>query len=313
MNEIINSIIFPMLITVFPILLTYYRGEKSTYFKIGIWSILSFLLSLILFYAIKLEYHLIITIISIIVSTLINIGFLKEWIDSKKFIKLFVVFIIFFFGSIFQLIPIWLFDLDIHNLSSSQDVYLTLFSDSIILIIILFLYRKELKKQFIDFKKHLYEYLDTGFKYWLIGIIIMASSNLLITFLSPNSTATNEQQVQTLIGGAPFISLICIGVIAPIIEEFTFRKAFYDAFPKKWVFILISGLIFGSLHVVLSISSLWDLLYLIPYCSLGISFAFIMNKTENVFPSILVHCFHNTCLTLLSISSGITAMVMMLW
>lgn len=312
MNEIANSILFPMLITVFPILLTYYRGEKSTYSKIGIWSILSFLFSLIIFHATKLDYNLIITIISIFISTIINIGFLKEWINSKKFIKLLIVFAFFFFGSIFQLIPIWLFHFDIHNLSSSQDVYLTLFSDYIILIIILFLYRKELKEQFMDFKKHLYEYLDIGFKYWLIGIIIMVISNLLIVSLSPNSVATNEQQVQTLIDGAPFVSLICVGLIAPIIEEFTFRKAFYDAFPKKWVFILVSGIVFGSLHVVLSISSLWDLLYLIPYCSLGISFAFIMSKTKNIFPSILVHCFHNTCLTLLSISSGIIGMVMMI-
>lgn len=313
MNAITNSILFPMLITVFPILLTYYRGEKSTYFKIGIWSILSLALSFTLFIVIKLDYNFIITIISILFSTIINIGLLKEWIDSKNFIRLLIVFLFFFFGSIFQLIPIWLFDLDIKNLTSSQDVYLTLFSDSIILIVILFLYRKVLKEQFIDFKKHLYEYLDTGFKYWLIGLIVMVISNLLIMGLSPNSIATNEKQVQTLIDGAPFVSLICIGLIAPIIEEFTFRKAFYDAFPKKWLFILSSGIVFGGLHVVLSLNSLWDLLYLIPYCSLGISFAFIISKTKNIFPSILVHCFHNTCLTLLSISSGIIGMVMMLW
>lgn len=312
MNEISNSIIFPMLITVFPILLTYYRGDKSTYLKISIWSILSLVFSLILFKVISLNYNLTITIISILISTLINICFLKEWINSKSFLKLLAILCIFFFGSIFQLIPIWLFNLDINNLSSSQDVYLTLFSDLIILTIILFLYRKELTNQFMDFKKNFYKYIDMGFKYWLIGLIIMVISNLLIISLSPNSIATNEQQVQTLIGSAPFISLICVGIIAPIIEEFTFRKSFYDAFNNKWLFILASGLIFGGLHVILSLNSLWDLLYLIPYCSLGIAFAYTMNETKNIFSVVLVHAFHNTCLTFLSIASKLIIMGIML-
>ena len=312
MDTTLNSIIFPILITVIPILYIYYKKGKSTYLKTIIWGILSFVISIILFKGVKLDYNLIITLVTTIISTLFNICFIKEWIEPRKLLKLLLVFSLFFFSSLFQLIPIKVFNLDINNLTSSQDVYLTLFSDSIILIVLFFLYRKEIKEQFISFKKNFYEYTDTAFKYWLIGLIVMVVSNLLITAFSPNSIANNEQQVQQLIGGAPWVSLICVGILAPIIEEVTFRKAFYDAFNKKWLFILVSGLVFGSLHVVLSLESLWDLLYLIPYSSLGIAFGFVMSKTKNVFPSILVHMFHNTCLTILSIVGGSSAMVMML-
>lgn len=313
MDTSLSSFIFPLLIAVIPILISYYKGEKLSYFKVSIWSIIAFILCLIIFSIAKVKFNFIISIISALISLFINLGLVSEWINPKMFFKLIFIFCLFFFGSLLQLIPIAIFDLDIRNLTSSQDVYLTLFSDTIILIIIIFLYRKELKEQLSNFKKNFYEYSDVAFKYWLIGLIVMVISNLLITAFSPNSMANNEEQVQQLIHGAPFVSLICVGVLAPIIEEFTFRKAFYDAFNKEWLFVLVSGLVFGSLHVVLSLESLWDLLYLIPYSSLGISFGFVMCKTKNVFSSTLVHIFHNTCLTLLSILGSGVAMVMMLW
>ena len=313
MNTTLNSILFSILITVTPIFYAYYKKEKATYLITSMWGVISFIITILLLTVIKLDYNLVIVFITTLISTLFNICFIKEWVVPKKLLKLLLVFSLFFFSSLFQLIPIWIFDLNIKKLTSSQEVYLTLFSDSIILVILFFLYRKEIKEQFTKFKKKFYEYSDTAFKYWLIGLIVMVISNLLITAFSPNSVASNEQQVQQLISGAPWISLICVGILAPIIEEFTFRKAFYDAFNKNWLFIVISGLVFGSLHVVLSLESLWDLLYLIPYSSLGIAFGFVMCKTKNVFPSILVHIFHNTCLTLLSIVGESSAMVMMLW
>lgn len=311
MDAMLNSFIFPILIAVVPIIIGYCKGDKSTYLKVSLWTVISFIISIILFKAAKLEYSLIGSLSSIVIALLINLGLVKEVIIPKKFLKLILVFILFFFGSLLQLIPIAIFNLDINNLTSSQDVYLTLFSDIIILGIILFLYHKELKEQIINFKKNFYEYSDIAFKYWLIGLIVMVISNLLITAFSPNSIANNEQQVQQLIQGAPFVSLICVGILAPIIEEFTFRKAFYDAFNKKWLFVLISGLVFGSLHVILSLTSLWDLLYLVPYSSLGIAFGLVIWKTKNVFPSILVHIFHNTCLTLISILGS--SVMVILW
>ena len=313
MNTTLNSILFPILITVAPIFYAYYKKEKATYLITSMWGIISFIITILLLTVVKLDYNLVIVFITTLISTLFNLCFIKEWIIPKKLLKLLLVFSLFFFSSLFQLIPIWIFNLNIKKLTSSQEVYLTLFSDIIILIILFFLYRKEIKEQFTSFKKNFYQHMDTSFKYWLIGLIVMVVSNLLIITFSPNSVAANEQQVQQLIGSTPWVSLICVGILAPIIEEFTFRKAFYDAFSKGWLFIIVSGLVFGSLHVVLSLESLWDLLYLIPYSSLGIAFGFTMSKTKNVFPSILVHMFHNTCLTLLSIAGGSSAMVMMLW
>ena len=143
--------------------------------------------------------------------------------------------------------------------------------------------------------------MDIGIKYWLIGLVVMMISNIFIGLFLTQATATNEQGVQELIKSSSIISIITIGIIAPIIEEITFRKAFRDIFKNDLAFILLSGLIFGGLHVILSISSPWDLFYIIPYSSLGIAFGKIYQQSDNIYTSIIMHIFHNTVLTTVSI------------
>ena len=87
-----------------------------------------------------------------------------------------------------------------------------------------------------------------------------------------------------------FISAV---FIAPVLEELTFRQAFRNIFSNDKVFIIMSGLIFGGLHVVGNVNSPVDLLYLIPYCTPGFVFAYIMAKTDNVFVSMGLHFLHN--------------------
>ena len=103
-----------------------------------------------------------------------------------------------------------------------------------------------------------------------------------------------------MIDVAPIIMLITAGIIGPINEELIFRKCFKNILKNKWFFILISGIVFGYLHVS-GANSLNQFLYIIPYSSLGIAFATTYYKTNTVFSSIFVHMLHNTILTLISI------------
>ena len=129
----------------------------------------------------------------------------------------------------------------------------------------------------------------------------MFISNIIINIIIGNGQAENEKIVQQMITYAPYIMVINAGIIAPIIEEITFRKAFKNVFNNKWLFILSSSLIFGSLHVITKLTSPLDLLYIIPYSSLGISLAYMYYKTDTIYTSITMHIFHNTILTILSI------------
>lgn len=128
----------------------------------------------------------------------------------------------------------------------------------------------------------------------------MMISNFVISFLLNASQATNEQMVQKMISAMPYLLIISAGIIAPINEEILFRKVFKDNIKNKIICILVSGILFGYMHVT-SATTILQFLYIIPYSSLGISFAVMYSKTDSIFTSMSMHMFHNTILTILSI------------
>lgn len=225
----------------------------------------------------------------------------KNFINWKDLILGIIVFLLFYFSSYFQLIPIILLNWNIRTITESQNVILSTFSNIILLLILFLIFRKDIIKEWKKFKSNFLENIDTGIKYWLVGLAIMMGSNIIINIVMNLGQAANEQAVQQMISALPWLMFINAGVIAPCTEELIFRKSFRKAFPNKWLFILISALVFGSLHVVTSMTSPIELLYIIPYGALGGAFAYMYQKTDTIFTSIAMHMFHNSALILLSI------------
>ncbi len=225
----------------------------------------------------------------------------EKWISIKGLIIGIVAFLIFYFSAYFQLIPILLFNMDLNNITGAQNVMLSTFSNCVLLIILFLIFRKDLIEEWKRFRKNFLENIDIGIKYWLVGLGIMMISNIIITFVINLGQAANEQAVQSMISSLPWLMLINAGLIAPCTEEIIFRKGFKKAFPNKWLFIILSAIVFGALHVVTSMTSPIELLYIIPYGALGAAFAYMYQKTDTIFTSITMHMFHNTALILLSI------------
>lgn len=226
---------------------------------------------------------------------------IEKFINLKGLILGIVVFLLFYFSSYFQIIPILLLNIDIQKITESQTVMLSAFSNTVLLLILYFIFRKEIKKEWQKFKDKFLENIDIGIKYWLVGLAIMMISNIIINIVLNLGQAANEQAVQQMISALPWLMFINAGLIAPCTEELIFRKSFRKAFPNKWLFILMSSLIFGSLHVITSMTSPIELLYIIPYGALGGAFAYMYQKTDTIFTSITMHMFHNSVLVLLSI------------
>ena len=219
--------------------------------------------------------------------------------DIKPFIKYFrfiFIFLLFIMSSIFKLIPITIFNIDVNNITVETNCLLTLFSYLMLSICCILLYFKEIKEQFISLikmktKKKIIIF-DTAFRYWLIGLIIMLISNFIIGQLgigSPN----NDTAVRNMLEASPIIAGLSVILIAPFNEEVVFRMAFRDIIPNSLLYVLTSGIIFGGLHVIGSINTGYELLFLIPYCSLGIAFSKMYQDSNNVFVSYSIHLIHN--------------------
>lgn len=226
---------------------------------------------------------------------------MKKLKNFKHLIKLLLSLILFFYCYLIQIIPILIFDIDA-KIASDNTVYaLQLFSNIFLLTMLFILFRKELIKEFKKFKENFWDMTDVAIKYWFIGLVVMATSNILIGIFSPVKIANNEAGVQEIISNTPIIAFMLTTFLAPLNEEIIFRKSIKNAIKPKIPYILISGILFGSLHVITQITSWYDYLYLIPYSSLGIAFAAINYKTNNIYPSILTHMIHNGAITLISI------------
>ncbi len=301
MQNLSLTIMLGIFITVVPFIIYNFREIRMNKQQTFIYGILSFMVCFLAFKLAKTEFNYIGLPITILLSTGFNYLIIKNAVDLRKLPKSVLVIALFFLISLVQLIPIELFNMDINNLTNKEQLFLTTFSDTIFLLILVKIYFKTLKEDFNKIKGNFYSMMDTGIKYWFLGLILMMVSNILIGMFIPQAQSANEQGVQAMIKASPMISIITIGILAPIIEELTFRKAFKDIFKNKWLFILGSGLIFGALHIVLSLTSAWDLFLIIPYSSLGIAFGYTYYKTDNIYTSIIMHVFHNTALAILSI------------
>lgn len=228
----------------------------------------------------------------------------KGNLSIKSLAKTAITLSLFFCSSLFQLIPITLFSLTSSNVTPQIETYLTCFSDIALVIILGFMYFDELKAGILKAKKNFNQFFDQNFKIWMIGFIGMMVSNLLIHLFAPSAVAGNENTVQGMIDISPLVMLLTAGVLAPIIEELTFRQAFKDCISNKTIFILTSGVIFGLLHVVFAYQSWIDFLYAIPYSCLGVAFAYMVSKDDNIFSSIFMHFLHNTMIIGISILTG---------
>lgn len=170
------------------------------------------------------------------------------------------------------------------------------------IVVIAYLLRDKLKGQFKDFNENYKKYLPTAFKWWAIGFTLMFISNLVINILILKGIAPNEDANRELIKLYPFYAITSACVFAPITEELLFRLNFKNIFKKRIPYILFTGLLFGSMHLIAS-SSLIELIYIIPYGALGIAFGAIFYDTDNIYSSMCMHIFHNTLTILLILSN----------
>lgn len=223
---------------------------------------------------------------------------LKE--KTVYILKGIIVMLLFFNSNYIKLFFATILNIKIKNISNLNYLILTILSDVVLSFIFYLIYRKELKKDFNTFKSNFNKCFDSGLKYWLIGLSIMVIANILIAMFTPLSNSTNEKSVQSLIPTSPALMFIAAGIFAPIIEEITFRKTFQTIFKNKWTFALISFLVFGYIHVMNSNNPL-ELLYIVPYGSLGLVFALTDYETNTVFTSIMMHMIHNSMLIILSL------------
>ena len=205
-----------------------------------------------------------------------------------------------------------LFKLDTNSFSKNMLILYNFICDLGYMIIIFFVYRKDIIRDLKDLKNNFNKIFGLAFKYYFVGLMLMFLSNFLIALFFSGANANNEETIREYINLYPLYMLFSVSIYAPFVEEILFRKAIYNCIIPykqnmftKYLYIILSGLIFASLHVVGLGDKLIDYVYVVPYLSLGIAFALIYYKSKNIFSTIMMHCLHNTVTILLYILVGV--------
>ena len=175
--------------------------------------------------------------------------------------------------------------------SINKPLRITIFgiTDLIYVLIIILMFKEDIKKGLIDLKKHFNERTTLALKCWFIGCIIMVISSFIISLITKQDLSKNEEAVRDTIKLAPIYMLFTCSIVAPILEEMVFRKSINIFIKNKIFFIIVSGLCFGLLHIIGTITSPLDFLYIIPYGAMGSAFAYLLYETDNITLPIFVH------------------------
>ena len=230
---------------------------------------------------------------------------IKKWLKQKK--NYFLVIILYL---LYQTKFIYTFmnnfNINIYDFDKPFRLFIDTIISLIYILIILLMFKDDIKKGIKDLKENLVERGFISIICWMLGIIAMIISSIILNKLLGKSAATNELGIREALKRAPIYMFISCTIIAPIFEEMVFRISIKGLIKNNLIFILTSGFIFGFIHITQDLvnviegtSSIFQLLYIIPYGSMGLALAYLYSNTKNITLPILVHFIHNTILVLM--------------
>jgi membrane protease YdiL (CAAX protease family) len=188
-----------------------------------------------------------------------------------------------------------------------DSMILQILSSASLILILVYIYKDTLKKDFRSFKKSNFKIM---IKWWLIGFTLMIAANAFVNLIVfKGGIAANEEYNRDFLIASPILGLFLATILSPLAEELTFRRGFRGITKNNVLFIIISSFFFAGMHVLTGFVESYnplELFYFLPYGALSVAFAIIYVKTKNIYSTIIVHAFHNmVSLLLIFLVSGV--------
>lgn len=201
-----------------------------------------------------------------------------------NFGKLIISILLFFYLASITVLMIRIFGITIDLSNRTSLVGLDFAVSGLLSVIFILLHfdliKSGIKKIREKYGKGIWGFLKTVIIAFLVMYIVKIVAaqidiSLLSLFgLSEDSTVNNQALIEELMASAPALMMISTAIFAPIEEELLFRGAIGKVIKNKKVFIVVSGLIFGLMHVTGSITLLLELLLL------GVVISFILSNDK---------------------------------
>ena len=145
----------------------------------------------------------------------------------------------------------------------------------------------------LKFSKHFFiTVIGTTFLLYILSMVCSIIAEMVTGATNP----INQEMIIDSMMAFPILNILTVVILAPIAEELVFRFAMIKINSKyKYIWLIISSLIFGLLHI-------WgDYIYLLDYALFGFIIGFVYLKTENIWYPIAIH-FLNTFISTIGIA-----------
>jgi len=166
-------------------------------------------------------------------------------------------------------------------------------------VVIYLLYSKNMNKDFADTKNSFKTFINRVLKYFAVFFVLKIGSAIVTSIVgfaigAEIGESENQNMIIKITESAPLMMIISSVILAPIVEEGIFRLGLRKVISNDYLFIVLSGLIFGLMHIFptdLSLSV--ALTYGITYVTMGIYLAYIYVDTDNIWINIIIHALNN--------------------
>ena len=219
--------------------------------------------------------------------------------NVKNIFKLIISFVLFFNLSLVIAYIFKLVGINYSDFNYIDYACLNTFIELIMFVVVLLFYKKYLKKDLVLFKLNKKDYIKKIISYFLIFLVVkygvaLFSSLLLVMLGSDLVTSENQEAVVNLAKKLPFMMMISTSLLAPFVEEGIFRLGIKKVINNKYLFILVSGLIFGFMHIFPTELPLYvALIESLNYVTMGLLLAYIYNETDNIYVVVIIHALNN--------------------
>ena len=179
----------------------------------------------------------------------------------------------------------------------------------VILSLMIGVFYKQLIHDFKIFKSYFKEYFVLILKTWGKALVLIMITTIIIQIITHTTQANNQIALQNSFNSNPVFIAILAMFYAPIAEELMFRGVFRKFIKNKKLFVIVSGVVFGLMHVIDDSKTLAEFSYVFVYSILGIYLAGIYAKTNNLCTNIFMHFMQNTLSIIVMILSMLFPMV----
>lgn len=220
--------------------------------------------------------------------------------QKNAFMGIFVILLYFIWPTIAE-IPLQILEITSTEQIGLGKVLYDLATNLSLLCLIVWIYRKSIKRDIEDFKKNRKKIFLIMLQYTILAFISIFLVSAVRIFIFHSDNTANDVALYTYFKEVPWLMTIMAIFYYPIVEEFVFKKTLKTIIQKKWLFIITSALFFGYFNVAFTNMTVLNVMDTLPYIVFAFVTAHAYYKTDNILVPIGIKMIYNIVVTMMLI------------